>query len=130
VQARDYKDETTSFDSATKVPKGGPGMREMLGSTTAALYGQGLSDKDSRLSPTGTFFRARRAGCASVMSDPKPPMAGRSVLLKDGEHHQRRCREGTIGGRTLGSGARPHAARGGNPKAPTFGSGAAVALCC
>src|SRR5688572_26053393 len=43
VQARDYK-EGDVIVIRYEGPKGGPGMREML-STTAALYGQGISDK-------------------------------------------------------------------------------------
>ena len=56
-------------------PKGGPGMREMLG-VTALIYGQQMGERVALL--TDGRFPARRAACASATPRPRPPRAARS----------------------------------------------------
>ena len=63
-------------------PKGGPGMREML-STTAALYGQGLSDQIA-LVTDGRFSGATRGLCVGHVG-PEAADGGPIGLLRDGD---------------------------------------------
>ena len=63
-------------------PKGGPGMREML-STTSALYGQGLGDKVA-LVTDGRFSGATRGFCVGHVG-PEASVGGPIGLLKDGD---------------------------------------------
>ena len=63
-------------------PKGGPGMREML-STTSALYGQGLGDKVA-LVTDGRFSGATRGFCIGHVG-PEASVGGPIGLLKDGD---------------------------------------------
>ena len=56
-------------------PKGGPGMREML-STTSAIYGQGMGDKVALITD-GRFSGATRGFCVGHVG-PRPRWAGRS----------------------------------------------------
>ena len=63
-------------------PKGGPGMREML-STTSALYGQGLGDKVA-LVTDGRFSGATRGFCIGHVG-PEAFVGGPIGLLKDGD---------------------------------------------
>ena len=74
VQARDYKPGDVIV-IRYEGPKGGPGMREML-STTAALYGQGLSDQIALVTDGQILGRYARA-CVSDMSDRRQPTEGR-----------------------------------------------------
>ena len=72
-------------------PKGGPGMREML-STTSALYGQGLGDKvalvtDGRFSGATRGFLHRSCWTGSVCRWPDWAFEGR-------RHHPYGCRQG------------------------------------
>jgi len=63
-------------------PKGGPGMREML-STTSALYGQGLGDKVALITD-GRFSGATRGFCIGHVG-PEAAAGGPIGLLKDGD---------------------------------------------
>lgn len=63
-------------------PKGGPGMREML-STTAALYGQGESDKVALITD-GRFSGATRGLCIGHVG-PEAAVGGVIGLLKNGD---------------------------------------------
>jgi dihydroxy-acid dehydratase len=63
-------------------PKGGPGMREML-STTSALYGQGMGDKVALITD-GRFSGATRGFCIGHVG-PEAAVGGPIGLLKDGD---------------------------------------------
>jgi len=63
-------------------PKGGPGMREML-STTSALYGQGMGNKVALITD-GRFSGATRGFCIGHVS-PEAAVGGPIGLLKDGD---------------------------------------------
>jgi len=63
-------------------PKGGPGMREML-STTSALYGQGLGDKVALITD-GRFSGATRGFCIGHVG-PEAAVGGPIGLIRDGD---------------------------------------------
>ncbi|MCP5433314.1 MAG: dihydroxy-acid dehydratase [Alphaproteobacteria bacterium] len=63
-------------------PRGGPGMREML-STTSALYGQGMGDKVALITD-GRFSGATRGFCIGHVG-PEAAVGGPIGLLKDGD---------------------------------------------
>ena len=63
-------------------PKGGPGMREML-STTSAIYGQGLGDKVALITD-GRFSGGTRGFCIGHVS-PEAFVGGPIGLLQDGD---------------------------------------------
>jgi dihydroxy-acid dehydratase len=63
-------------------PRGGPGMREML-STTAAIYGQGISDKVA-LVTDGRFSGATRGLCIGHVG-PEAQLGGPIALVRDGD---------------------------------------------
>ncbi|HMA16395.1 MAG TPA: dihydroxy-acid dehydratase, partial [Kiloniellaceae bacterium] len=63
-------------------PKGGPGMREML-STTSALYGQGMGDKVALITD-GRFSGATRGFCIGHVG-PEAAVGGPIGLLQDGD---------------------------------------------
>jgi dihydroxy-acid dehydratase len=119
VQARDYK-ENDVIVIRYEGPKGGPGMREML-STTAALYGQGLSDKIA-LVTDGRFSGATRGLCIGHVG-PEAADGGPIGLLKDGDIISVDAEKGTIEVELSATelGARKRAWQ---PKAAAFGSGA------
>ena len=81
VQARDYK-ENDVIVIRYEGPKGGPGMREML-STTAALYGQGLSDTLALITD-GRFSGATRGLCIGHVG-PEAAEGGPIGLIRDGD---------------------------------------------
>ena len=74
-------------------PKGGPGMREML-STTAALYGQGLSDQIA-LVTDGRFSGGTRGLCIGHVG-PEAADGGPIALLRDGDIITIDATKGTI----------------------------------
>ena len=74
--------KATSWSSATKARKGGPGMREML-STTAAIYGQGMGDKVALITD-GRFSGATRGFCIGHVG-PEAQDGGPIALVKDGD---------------------------------------------
>jgi dihydroxy-acid dehydratase len=63
-------------------PKGGPGMREMLG-VTSAIYGQGLGDKVALITD-GRFSGATRGFCIGHVG-PEAAVGGPIGLLEDGD---------------------------------------------
>ncbi len=63
-------------------PRGGPGMREMLG-VTAMLYGQGMGEKVALLTD-GRFSGATRGMMVGYVS-PEAAVGGPISLLKDGD---------------------------------------------
>ncbi len=63
-------------------PKGGPGMREML-STTSALYGAGLGEKCALITD-GRFSGATRGFCIGHVG-PEAAVGGPIGLIKDGD---------------------------------------------
>jgi len=63
-------------------PKGGPGMREML-STTSAIYGLGLGEKVALITD-GRFSGATRGFCVGHFG-PEAAVGGPIGLLKDGD---------------------------------------------
>ena len=119
VQKRDYK-ENDVIVIRYEGPKGGPGMREML-STTAALYGQGLSDKIA-LVTDGRFSGATRGLCIGHVG-PEAAEGGPIALLKDGDIISIDAEKGTIEVE-LSSSELAARKRAWKPKPPAFGSGA------
>jgi dihydroxy-acid dehydratase len=63
-------------------PKGGPGMREMLG-VTSAIYGQGMGDKVALITD-GRFSGATRGFCIGHVG-PEAAVGGPIGVLKDGD---------------------------------------------
>jgi dihydroxy-acid dehydratase len=63
-------------------PKGGPGMREMLG-VTALIYGQGMGEKVALLTD-GRFSGATRGMCIGYAC-PEAAAGGAIGLLSDGD---------------------------------------------
>jgi dihydroxy-acid dehydratase len=63
-------------------PKGGPGMREMLG-ITALLYGQGMGEKVALLTD-GRFSGATRGLCIGYAS-PEAALGGPIALVQEGD---------------------------------------------
>jgi dihydroxy-acid dehydratase len=80
VQARAYK-EGDVLVIRYEGPRGGPGMREML-STTAALYGQGVTD--IALITDGRFSGATRGLCIGHVG-PEAALGGPIALVEDGD---------------------------------------------
>jgi dihydroxy-acid dehydratase len=81
VEARDYE-EGDVLVIRYEGPRGGPGMREML-STTAAIYGQGISDKVALITD-GRFSGATRGLCIGHVG-PEAQAGGPIALVKDGD---------------------------------------------
>ena len=92
VQARNYK-EGDVIVIRYEGPKGGPGMREML-STTAALYGQGLSDKIALITD-GRFSGATRGLCIGHVG-PEAAEGGPIGLIREGDIIAIDAEKGTI----------------------------------
>ena len=63
-------------------PRGGPGMREML-STTSAIYGQGMGDQVALITD-GRFSGATRGLCIGHVG-PEAAVGGPIGLLRDGD---------------------------------------------
>ncbi len=63
-------------------PRGGPGMREML-STTSAIYGQGMGDQVALLTD-GRFSGATRGLCVGHIG-PEAAVGGPIALIEDGD---------------------------------------------
>ena len=81
VQNRDYK-EGDVLVIRYEGPKGGPGMREML-ATTSAIYGQGMGDKVALITD-GRFSGATRGFCIGHVG-PEAAVGGPIGLLRDGD---------------------------------------------
>ncbi|MCA3349379.1 MAG: dihydroxy-acid dehydratase [Roseomonas sp.] len=74
-------------------PKGGPGMREML-STTSAIYGQGMGDKVALITD-GRFSGATRGFCIGHVG-PEAAVGGPIALLRNGDRIIIDADKGTI----------------------------------
>jgi dihydroxy-acid dehydratase len=74
-------------------PRGGPGMREML-ATTSLLYGQGLGDKVALITD-GRFSGATRGFCIGHVG-PEAAVGGPIGLLRDGDGIAIDAEAGTI----------------------------------
>jgi dihydroxy-acid dehydratase len=74
-------------------PKGGPGMREML-STTSAIYGRGLGESVALITD-GRFSGATRGFCIGHVG-PEAAVGGPIGLLKDGDTIRIDAVKGTI----------------------------------
>jgi dihydroxy-acid dehydratase len=74
-------------------PKGGPGMREML-STTSAIYGQGMGE-DVALITDGRFSGATRGFCVGHIG-PEAAVGGPIALLRNGDKIVLDATAGTI----------------------------------
>jgi len=81
VENRDYKPGDVLV-IRYEGPKGGPGMREML-STTAAIYGQGISDQVALITD-GRFSGATRGLCIGHVG-PEAQAGGPIALVQDGD---------------------------------------------
>ena len=81
VQARNYQ-EGEVIVIRYEGPKGGPGMREMLG-VTSAIYGQGMGDKVALITD-GRFSGATRGFCVGHVG-PEAAVGGPIGLLRDGD---------------------------------------------
>ena len=81
VKNRSYK-EGDVLIIRNEGPKGGPGMREMLG-TTALIYGQGMGEKVALLTD-GRFSGATRGMCIGYAS-PEAADGGPLALVQDGD---------------------------------------------
>jgi dihydroxy-acid dehydratase len=81
VQARDYRAGEVLV-IRYEGPKGGPGMREMLG-VTSAIYGQGMGEKVALITD-GRFSGATRGFCIGHVG-PEAAVGGPIGLLKDGD---------------------------------------------
>jgi len=74
-------------------PKGGPGMREMLG-TTALIYGQGMGEQVALLTD-GRFSGAPRGMCIGYAC-PEAAEGGPIALVRDGDPIRIDCERRTI----------------------------------
>jgi dihydroxy-acid dehydratase len=74
-------------------PKGGPGMREML-STTSAIYGQGMGDKVALITD-GRFSGATRGFCIGHVG-PEAAVGGPIALVQNGDRIVIDAQAGTI----------------------------------
>jgi dihydroxy-acid dehydratase len=77
-------------------PKGGPGMREMLG-VTALIYGQGMGEKVALLTD-GRFSGATRGMMIGYVS-PEAAAGGPLALLRDGDRIRIDASAGTLDAR-------------------------------
>jgi dihydroxy-acid dehydratase len=74
-------------------PKGGPGMREML-STTSAIYGQGMGEQVALITD-GRFSGATRGFCVGHVG-PEAAVGGPIGLLRNGDRIVIDADKGTI----------------------------------
>ena len=74
-------------------PKGGPGMREML-STTSAIYGQGMGEEVALITD-GRFGGATRGFCVGHVG-PEAAVGGPIGLLRNGDRIRMDAEAGTI----------------------------------
>jgi dihydroxy-acid dehydratase len=81
VRRRDYQ-EGDVLIIRNEGPRGGPGMREMLG-TTALIYGQGMGEKVALLTD-GRFSGATRGMCIGYAC-PEAAEGGPIALVRDGD---------------------------------------------
>ena len=81
VQNKNYK-EGDVIVIRYEGPRGGPGMREML-ATTSAIYGQGMGDKVALITD-GRFSGATRGFCIGHVG-PEAAIGGNIALIHDGD---------------------------------------------
>jgi dihydroxy-acid dehydratase len=81
VESKNYK-EGDVLVIRYEGPKGVPGMREML-ATTSAIYGQGMGDKVALITD-GRFSGATRGFCIGHVG-PEAAVGGTIALLEDGD---------------------------------------------
>ena len=81
VQNKKYK-EGDVFVIRYEGPRGGPGMREML-ATTSAIYGQGMGDKVALITD-GRFSGATRGFCIGHVG-PEAAVGGNIALINNGD---------------------------------------------
>ena len=81
IRDRAY-DEGSVIVIRNEGPRGGPGMREMLG-PTALIYGQGMGEKVALLTD-GRFSGATRGMCIGYAC-PEAAAGGPIALLRDGD---------------------------------------------
>ncbi|MCX7686277.1 MAG: dihydroxy-acid dehydratase [Acetobacteraceae bacterium] len=74
-------------------PKGGPGMREML-STTSAIYGQGMGEKVALITD-GRFSGATRGFCVGHVG-PEAAVGGPIALVRNGDRIVLDAEKGTL----------------------------------
>ena len=101
-------------------PRGGPGMREML-STTAAIYGQGISDQVALITD-GRFSGATRGLCVGHVG-PEAQVGGPIGLVRDGDIISIDAEAGTIE-LEVDATVLEHRARDWAPRETAYGSGA------
>jgi dihydroxy-acid dehydratase len=92
VQARQYK-EGDVLIIRNEGPKGGPGMREMLG-VTALIYGQGMGEKVA-LVTDGRFSGATRGLMVGYVG-PEAAAGGPIALVRNGDSVRIDCAQSTI----------------------------------
>ena len=92
VQARAYKAGDVIV-VRYEGPKGGPGMREML-STTSAIYGQGMGEQVALITD-GRFSGATRGFCVGHVG-PEAAVGGPIALLRNGDRIVLDADNGTI----------------------------------
>ncbi|ACD19522.1 dihydroxy-acid dehydratase [Paraburkholderia phytofirmans] len=92
VAARDYR-EGDVLVIRNEGPKGGPGMREMLG-VTAAIYGQGMGEKVALLTD-GRFSGATRGMCIGYVG-PEAAAGGPIGLLRNDDRVHIDARAGIL----------------------------------
>jgi dihydroxy-acid dehydratase len=92
VQARQYR-EGDVLIIRNEGPKGGPGMREMLG-VTALVYGQGMGEKVA-LVTDGRFSGATRGMMVGYVG-PEAAAGGPIALVRDGDAVHIDCTGGSI----------------------------------
>lgn len=92
VANRDYK-EGDVIVLRYEGPKGGPGMKEML-ATTSALYGQGMGGKVALITD-GRFSGGTRGFCIGHVG-PEAAVGGPIALLQDGDIVRIDAKTGTL----------------------------------
>ena len=119
VEKRDYKPGDVLV-IRYEGPRGGPGMREML-STTAAIYGQGISDQVALITD-GRFSGATRGLCVGHVG-PEAQVGGPIGLVRDGDIISIDAEAGTIE-LEVDATILEHRARDWAPRETAYGSGA------
>lgn len=119
VSNRDYE-EGDVLVIRYEGPKGGPGMREML-STTSAVYGQGMGDKVALITD-GRFSGATRGFCIGHVG-PEAAEGGPIGLIEDGDIIIIDAEKGTIDMR-LTPAEMEERKRKWKPRKNVYGSGA------
>jgi dihydroxy-acid dehydratase len=107
-------------------PRGGPGMREMLG-VTALIYGQGLGEKVALITD-GRFSGATRGICIGHVS-PEAAVGGTLALVRDDDMIEIDARAGTVMLKLTESELNDRRERWQAPRPPSAGLLEKYALC-